>query len=162
MTKKRIQAPHKMKCEHCDVGFAKIVKSDELINGKKHCVYYCEHCKNYQLYEQIEHHPKRFTATTSRGLYCWDNVTGKRYDAVDDFFEMMDLLNALHEENEQLKQTMQEVAELLSDEVDLFSDKAIEHDINAYIELKELDNKDAYYMAKATKTAIRLLKGDVE
>ena len=75
---------------------------------------------------------------------------------------MMDLLNALHEENEQLKQTMQEVAELLSDEVDLFSDKAIEHDINAYIELKELDNKDAYYMAKATKTAIRLLKGDVE
>ena len=52
--------------------------------------------------------------------------------------------------------------ELLSEEVDLFSDKATEHDINAYVELKELDNKDAYYMAKATKTAIRLLKGDVE
>lgn len=65
-------------------------------------------------------------------------------------------------ENVQLKQTMKEVAELLSDEVDLFSDKAIEHDINAYIELKELDNKDAYYMAKATKTAIKMLKCDVE
>ena len=103
MTKKRIQAPHKMKCEHCDVGFAKLVKSDELINGKKHCVYYCEHCKNYQLYEQVEHQPKRFTATTSRGLYCWDNVTGKRYDAVDDFFEMMDLLNDFNDENTELK-----------------------------------------------------------
>ena len=34
--------------------------------------------------------------------------------------------------------------------------------LNAYIELKELDNKDAYYMATATKKAIRMLKGDVE
>lgn len=64
----------------------------------------------------------------------------------------------LEEENEQLKQTMHEVAELLSEEVDLFSDKAIEHDINAYMELIELDNKDAFYMAKATKTAIKMLK----
>ena len=64
-------------------------------------------------------------------------------------------------ENEQLKQTMKEVSELLSDEVDLFSDKATEHDINAYMELKQLDNKDAYCMAKATKKAIKMLKGDV-
>ena len=61
MTVRRIQAPHRMKCENCDVGFVKLVKTDELINGKKHCVYYCEHCKNYQLYEQVEHQPKRFT-----------------------------------------------------------------------------------------------------
>ena len=79
------------------------------------------------------------------------------------------LLNVSHEhnyklkkENEQLKQTMQEVAELLSEEVDLFSDKATEHDICAYVELKELDNKDAYYMAISTKKAIKMLKGDVE
>lgn len=65
-------------------------------------------------------------------------------------------------ENEQLKQTIKYVAELLSEEVDLFSDKAIEHDVNAYMELKELDNKDAYYIAKATKTAIKMLKCDVE
>ena len=65
-------------------------------------------------------------------------------------------------ENEQLKQTIREVTELLTDEVDVFSDKAVEHDINAYIELKELDNKDAFYMAKATKTAIKMLKGVVE
>ena len=64
----------------------------------------------------------------------------------------------LKEENEQLKSTIKEVTELLSDEVDLFSDKATEHDINAYVELKELDNKDAYYMATATKKAIRILK----
>ena len=64
------------------------------------------------------------------------------------------------EENEQLKQTMHEVGELLSEEVDLFSDKATEHDICAYVELREFDNKDAYYMATATKKAIKILKGD--
>ena len=76
--------------------------------------------------------------------------------------QMSEEYTKLSYENEQLKSTIKEVLELLSEEVDLFSDKAIEHDINAYMELKELDNKDAYYMAKATKTAIRLLKGDVE
>lgn len=65
----------------------------------------------------------------------------------------------LKKENEQLKSTIKEVTELLSEEVDLFSDKATEHDINAYVELKELDNKDAYYMATATKKAIKILKG---
>ena len=66
------------------------------------------------------------------------------------------------EENEQLKSTINEVTELLSNEVDLFSDKATEHDINAYMELKELDNKDAYYMATATKKAIQMLNELVE
>lgn len=69
--------------------------------------------------------------------------------------------NSLADENEQLKSIVKEVIELLSEEVDVFSDKAIEHDINAYIELKELDNKDAYYMASATKKAIKLLRGIV-
>ena len=67
-------------------------------------------------------------------------------------------LNELNDENEQLKLVVKEVIELLSEEVDVFSDKATEHDINAYVELKELDNKDAYYMATATKKAINLLK----
>ena len=73
----------------------------------------------------------------------------------------MDFANSEHElwkENEQLKSVIKEVSELLSDEVDLFSDKATEHDIIAYVELKELDNKDAFYMATATKKAIRMLK----
>ena len=65
----------------------------------------------------------------------------------------------LERENEQLKSTIKKVTELLSDEVDLFSEKAIECDINAYMELKELDNKDAFYMATATKEAIKILKG---
>ena len=64
----------------------------------------------------------------------------------------------LYDENEQLKSRIKEVTELLREEVDLFSDKATEHDINAYVELKELDNKDAFYMATATKKAIRMLK----
>ena len=72
--------------------------------------------------------------------------------------ETVHLLNKFYEENEQLKSTIKEVTELLSDEVDLFSDEATKHDINAYMELKEFDNKDAYYMATATKNAIRMLK----
>ena len=67
-------------------------------------------------------------------------------------------LNELNDENEELKSTIKEVIELLSDEIDLFSDEATEHDINAYMELKELDNKDAFYMAIATKKAIKMLK----
>ena len=67
-------------------------------------------------------------------------------------------INRLEEENEQLKSTIKEVTELLTDEVDVFSDKATEHDINAYMELKELDNKDAFYMAIATKKAIQMLR----
>ena len=67
-------------------------------------------------------------------------------------------LNALHEENQRLKQTMKEVKELLIEEVDIFSDEATEHDINAYIELQEFDNKDAYYLATSTKKAIKMLR----
>ena len=75
---------------------------------------------------------------------------------IEDGFD--DEILKLEKENEQLKSTIKEVTELLSEEVDLFSDKATEHDINAYVELKELDNKDAYYMATATKKAIKMLK----
>ena len=76
--------------------------------------------------------------------------------------EVISLLNDFYEENEQLKSVVKEVIGLLSEEVDVFSDKATEHDINAYIELRELDNKDAYYMASVTKKVIKLLKGICE
>ena len=72
--------------------------------------------------------------------------------------QLIENYQQLEKENEQLKSRIKEVTELLSEEVDLFSDKATEHDINAYMELKELDNKDAFYMATATKKAIRMLK----
>ena len=74
------------------------------------------------------------------------------------YSELFEDYIACKKENEQLKSTIKEVIELLSEEVDLFTDKATEHDINAYIELKELDNKDAFYMAIATKKAIKMLK----
>lgn len=67
-------------------------------------------------------------------------------------------LNRLTEENEQLRQTIKEVQELLTEEVDLFSDKATEHDIIAYKEMNEFDNKDAYYMCVSTKKAIKMLQ----
>ena len=87
-----------------------------------------------------------------------DNLTDKTYWIDNGLDEIVELLNALHEENQSLKQGINEVKELLLEEVDVFSDKATEHDINAYIELKELDNKDAYYIATATKKSIKILK----
>ena len=65
----------------------------------------------------------------------------------------------LKEENEKLRQTMQKVCELLEKEVDLFSDEATEHDVIAYCEMQDFDNKDAYYICTATKKAIQMLKG---
>lgn len=79
-------------------------------------------------------------------------------DGKDELLELAEYVDRLQEENKQLKSTIKEVIELLLEEVDLFTDKATEHDINAYIELKELDNKDAFYMAIATKKAIKMLK----
>lgn len=64
----------------------------------------------------------------------------------------------IKEENEQLRKTINEVIELLLEEVDLFSDKATEHDIIAYNEMNQFDNKDAYYMCISTKKAIQMLK----
>ena len=91
------------------------------------------------------------------GYSVWDSYNNDR--RVDTRSKpICDLLNQLNDENEQLKSVIKEVTELLSDEVDLFSDKATEHDIIAYEELKELDNKDAFYMATATKEAIKMLK----
>jgi len=71
---------------------------------------------------------------------------------------MMSNMEKLEEENEQLRKTINEVIELLLEEVDLFSDKATEHDIIAYNEMNQFDNKDAYYMCISTKKAIQMLK----
>ena len=107
---------------------------------------------------------KRFVYYEHKGAdYILDNPN-KSLDFIEmlgdclETEEIVDLLNCLNDENKQLKSTIKEVIELLSEEVDLFTDKATEHDINAYIELKELDNKDAFYMAIATKKAIKMLK----
>ena len=72
--------------------------------------------------------------------------------------EQQTTTNKLQEENEQLRKTINEVIELLLEEVDLFSDKATEHDIIAYKEMNEFDNKDAYYMCISTKKAIQMLQ----
>lgn len=88
-------------------------------------------------------------------------------DSFVDLTEMqiVDLLNKLSDENTRLHKkvdeqqaTIDKVYELL-EEADIFSDEATEHDIKAYIELLNFDNKDAYYLACAIKKAIKLLKG---
>ena len=101
---------------------------------------------------------KRFTVEKNDK---WIAILDKG-ETIGNTYHVCALLNSLSKENEQLQQIMQEVCELLEKEVDLFSDKATEHDIIAYRELYKLDNKDAYYIATATKKAIKLLKGDVE
>ena len=77
-----------------------------------------------------------------------DTVTGKTFNSLG----IVDKLN-------EQQATINKVYELL-EEADIFSDKATEHDIKAYIELQEFDNKDAYYLACGIKKAIKLLKGD--
>lgn len=81
-----------------------------------------------------------------------DNETGEIVEIVN--VEML-----IKKMNEQ-QSTIDKVYELLKEEADIFSDEATEHDIKAYIELQEFDNKDAYYLACAIKKAIKLLKGD--
>lgn len=87
--------------------------------------------------------------------YCTDNQNENQGLTEKD---MLNRLNEQDKEISELKQTIRDVYEILCIDVDVFSDKATEHDINAYIELRELDNKDAYYMAKGTKKALELLK----
>ena len=87
--------------------------------------------------------------------YCIDTTNDDKGLTEED---MLNRLNEQDKEISELKQTIRDVYEILCVDVDVFSDKATEHDINAYIELRELDNKDAYYIAKGTKKAIELLK----
>ena len=86
-------------------------------------------------------------------------------DTVDcedrDFIDFLDFANDLADENVKLKTTIKEVIGLLEEEVDLFSDKATKHDLTAYRELQDLDNKDAFWMATATKKAIKMLRRSV-
>lgn len=61
-------------------------------------------------------------------------------------------------ENNKLKQTIKGAYEILSINVDVFSDKSLEQDSIAYKELQQLDNKDAYSIVRGIKGTIVLLK----
>ena len=121
-----------------------------------------------QAYVQLKHrhsllHDVCIDAECDRDMYRKDIASlekeNKELKTKVDFYKYFQKdARELEKENEQLKSTIKEVTELLNEEVDLFSDKALEHDICAYMELRELDNKDAYYMATATKKAIKMLK----
>lgn len=64
--------------------------------------------------------------------------------------------------NEELKKKIKTVYELLNSYVDVFSDESAKNDNITYRELLKLDNKDAYYMANATKTVIQILREELE
>lgn len=120
--------------------------------------------ENEQLKSDNECYVKRYSELFEDYIACKkENEQLKKTnqelnDELQETIGYLSLKSGVEKENEQLKSTIKEVIELLSEEVDLFTDKATEHDINAYIELKELDNKDAFYMAIATKKAIKMLK----
>ena len=107
---------------------------------------------------------KRFTYTEQFNGFCdvYDNGKVLSCMRLEYVQNTVNLLNEQEETIQRLKMTMKGVAELLSIDADLFSDKATEHDMNAYIELKEFDNKDVYLMAVSIKKAIKMLKGDVD
>ena len=120
---------------------------------------------------------------TEKTLYFYDDENGKihilKEEDLPKFAEKNDELNEqiaddyneanlftvriadLANENVKLKTTIKEVIGLLEEEVDLFSDKATKHDLTAYRELQDLDNKDAFWMATATKKAIKMLRRSV-
>ena len=107
---------------------------------------------------------KRFTYIEQFNGFCdvYDNGKVLSCMRLEYVQNTVNLLNEQEETIQRLKMTMEGVAELLSIDADLFSDKAIEHDMNAYTELKKFDNKDVYFMAVSIKKAIKMLKGDVE
>lgn len=87
---------------------------------------------------------KRFGETERNCYYTslvFDNQTQEELGTS----KVVKLLNALAEENEQLRNAIQSFLK----EADIFSEKATEHDIIAYREIKHFDNKDAYYLACA-------------
>lgn len=83
-------------------------------------------------------------------------------ETVEDMNRLYCKYSELKKENEELKKTIREVCKLLIKEVDIFSDEATENDLKAYGEMLQFDNKDAYYIAVATKKAIELLKKELK
>ena len=116
--------------------------------------------------DYLERKIQRERASAMKQHEKWENEIQKENEQLKSDYDLLKIQDdarkqhqkELMKENEQLKSTIKEVTELLVEEVDVFSEKATEHDINAYLELKELDNKDAFYMAIATKEAIKMLK----
>ena len=86
------------KKECCMCGYN--VEKDKEYTVKNNKIY----CKECVKHLEGEDKKQRFIATTSNGLYCYDRLTNKRYDAVDNFYDMMELLNQYDETNKELKQ----------------------------------------------------------
>ena len=114
---------------------------------------------------------KRFSETEKHCYYTslvFDNQTQEELgtnkvvvllnEQQDQISKLQDLCGKSDYENAKLRKTINEVIKLLVEEVDLFSDKATEHDIIAYKEINQFDNKDAYYMCVSTKKAIKMLQ----
>ena len=126
---------------------------------------------------------KRFEVDVDHVLLVWDTEKNKRLeieDIVDLLNEQQSIITGLNKqieqlnlaiddllshtsceevkkENSDLRQNITIIKDLLS-ECDLFSDKATKHDIIAYKEMRQFDNKDAYCICTAIKKAIEKLK----
>ena len=126
---------------------------------------------------------KQFEVDVDHVLLVWDTEKNKRLeieDIVDLLNEQQSIITGLNKqieqlnlaiddllshtscekvkkENSDLRQNITIIKDLLS-ECDLFSDKATKHDIIAYKEMRQFDNKDAYCICTAIKKAIEKLK----
>ena len=126
---------------------------------------------------------KQFEVDVDHVLLVWDTEKNKRLeieDIVDLLNEQQSIITGLNKQIEQLnlaiddllshtsceevkkdnsdlRQNITIIKDLLS-ECDLFSDKATKHDIIAYKEMRQFDNKDAYCICTAIKKAIEKLK----
>ena len=126
---------------------------------------------------------KQFEVDVDHVMLVWDTEKNKRLeieDIVDLLNEQQSIITGLNKqieqlnlaiddllshtsceevkkENSDLRQNITIIKDLLS-ECDLFSDKATKHDIIAYKEMRQFDNKDAYCICTAIKKAIEKLK----
>lgn len=100
------------KCHICGFDVTKD-KEYTVRNGE----YYCQVCS--EVMQENKEAKKRFVATTSMGFYFYDTLTDKRYDAVDNCYDIMDLLNELNDEITVLKKKNNELQNRISEQEDV-------------------------------------------
>lgn len=67
--------------------------------------YFCSVCAE-KLMKSKQEHNNRFIISDSMGFKCYDCLNKKSYDCVDDFVEIVGLLNKLNDENILLKKKL--------------------------------------------------------
>lgn len=118
--------------------------------------------ENENLRKQVKSSETTSDATSNYNAHLESKITTLEKENEQLHLAIEDLLThtsceEVKKENSNLRQNIMIIKDLLS-ECDLFSDKATKHDIIAYKEMRQFDNKDAYCICTAIKKAIEKLK----